>query len=623
MEPKGNNKDGKKKLKFWNKLKEYVTGWFPIKKQDNFAAFLQYPFVRYAIIAALVIIALQVQVAPITDFRLRIVLMGFCILASLLISLVTFSNAETKEQKILRIDDYHEELKRTIRNIKSVGNFDQIRHRIVAKKIELNQLVRERAEEGKITSVSTELSKLQEEFAKFADDATFAQVIPIDDEGEEYIQKTKDDGSPIDKESISLKNVKNKIVKLKNDKREVETKLVTENFMPFVGFLSLAALFSIMAISETTLWLIIDKADSPYFFTISRVIFLITLVMVGYYLQDSRTQIEKTDKGVKFFRSKPYAIVSRGPRLALKPFVDIEEISTEVQRYDLEPFQAKIADWRDSKNTKTSSKRSQTVNFNVSILFHIERPIDAITELGKKFSNILFKLRGNPESKDPKEKLGIIGDHVQSFIRSFCAEWIRSLDEAYQVQEDIAADLRESLKENLEYLGIRIDNVFVTNVRGVKEVEEARNEREIATIKRDEAEVEKEITILKSEATAEETKNLGFAKAAVDKNLGFAKAAVEKEVGKKGAEVIAMEIKAKIRALTSISPDAKTKALDVVPLILPLLLGDKVLPKIAEGLQGMNLSIYALSDVRKAIQEMLGSKIGSFLGAGSGTGGKS
>jgi len=611
------------------KLYNLLRAWIGIRREDSLPAFTQYPFVRYAIMALVTFMLMLIDFWIFSSYGWRLLILIIWIALAIGISIKAFSGAETKELLLSRIDTYHQYLKRGIRKIKAKGNYDQLRRKVLSFKMELNQKIRNHDTEEAITEANRKLIAAQEELLNFENQSQFLDIdvaVTNENDRNNYSLKThiREEGEApqVIRSAASLKKVKSLIDELKDCKRDAENRLVSENFMPFVGFLCIFGLFAVLALTDMTIALITQDYSSPLYFTAARALFMLMIIGLAYYIQKSRLQVEKTDIGVKFFKSKPYAIVSRGPRLALYPFVDIADISTEVQRYDMESFKAKIADWSDQQTGQTK-KRSQVVHFDVSILFHIERPIDAITELGKNFDLIIKQLRGDPKGKSERERLGIIGDHVQSFIRSFVAEWIQSLDDAYQVQHDMASDLAESLKENLEYLGIRIDNVFVTDVRGEQKIEDARNQREIANIRRDQAEVDRETTIINAEGKAGETQKLGFAQAEVDQKKGFAQAAVNREIGKREAEVLEMQIKAKIRAITSIDPQAKQQALKAVPLLLPMILGENVIPKTAEALGNTKFNIFAISDVRKAFEDVLGPIANLFGGNPTNTGGES
>ncbi len=518
-----------------------------------------------------------------------------------------YLGAELKEIEIVDLITSHEKKKREIRRLKKTCGYDKLRRNVLRKKLNVSRVIRENRgsndpdADDKILQAETELEKAEEELAK----------IELG-EGE---TKSK------------LETIKDDIDAIKSKRKDIEKRMVLDHLMPFASAMVLAVVLVLFFVST---FLSSDNQTDGFLWS-SRALFGGLVVCLCWYLWVSRTAVTITNRGLKFFRSKFYAEITRGPRLALKWLVHIASISTEVQRYDMKPIEAKIADRKGS----TGGKHSQVIYVDVYYLYHIEKTLDAVTELGGDMIAIKLKLEGSGKAEVidgvTKYDEGIIGALLSSYVREFIAEEIETLDEGYQVRDDLASELKKILMDHAEYLGIRIDNVFVTDVKGTKEIETARNKREEANIEKETAVVRAEEKVEVAKRTATEKQTIADAEAGVKLKIGTAEADVvllkgtaeakaNQLLGEAEAAVILAQLTAKINAITNIDPAAKTQALKAVPFLLPILLGEKVIPETAQALNGLKLNVFAFSDLQKAFKDTLG-PLFSLFGGDSDSGG--
>jgi len=486
-------------------------------------------------------------------------LLGVCFVSAVVLALIHYWNAPRREEELLVTVGEHEVLKRNLRKSKKELGYNKQRRRVLAKMIQHAEKVRNFLSSSKI-----------DEFEE-------KELKPVEKE-----MKKVNDG---------LEPIKNDITAIKESRYKLEKFLVGQCYMPFVALLIFSVIFLVF------LFISLTFKDAQTFEWLTRGFYSVIIMFGVYYILSSRVDVTSTDRGVKSFRDKLYGVVTRGQRLAYRGLVSIIEITTEVQRYDMAPIKAKIADRPDQPK---KPKHSQAVFFDASILFHLERPIDAITELGPDMKAIFKKLTGSEDLKKrakPKEgdMIGIITDLVSSYIREFIAEWVYTLDAAYQIRDELEVELSDLLKEDLEYLGIRIDSVFITDVRGTDEIEKARNEREQADVDRGKATIVADTVIETARGKAVEKEKIGKAEAYVVECMGGAEANIAK-----------LKIIAKIEGITSIDESTKQIAIKAVPLLMAAEFGKEIIPSVAQAFGNTTFNVFAIAEIKEAVEKVLG-----------------
>ncbi|XOU93951.1 MAG: SPFH domain-containing protein [Candidatus Kerfeldbacteria bacterium] len=304
-------------------------------------------------------------------------------------------------------------------------------------------------------------------------------------------------------------------------------------------------------------------------------------------------------QAIKFFLGRAYMIVFRGRRLRIPFLMKFIKFPTIRQFFNVPIDKAWL-----------TGDEPQTVESDTTVVWWIEKPLDVITNLGRDFEKIKEKLEGKLEG-DSKHK-GMISASAGDAIRSFMADpnKIPDLMEALRSRDPLSELIITTLTKDIGYMGIGFE---------MSKIPDINPEKDVADQIKQEAAAKRAIKANEQLAKALVAKAVGEKKAAIEAAEGKAKSTIltgeadadaRLKMGEADVKVIKITLETQIEAISSLEDKESAKA--VLPFIYALLLGEKSVPEVAKALQGLNLNIWAIPEIKN----ILGPLAGLFHGFG-------
>ncbi|HHE64849.1 MAG TPA: hypothetical protein ENL09_02390, partial [Bacteroidetes bacterium] len=386
-----------------------------------------------------------------------------------------------------------------------------------------------------------------------------------------------------DNPEIQIQGVK----KIKTDIKTKEKNLVRQYAMPMVSAIVFFVIFVLYLIATK-----IDKSGNfvdgwTLVLTISLGIIFATIATLSHEVVEEDTQ------AIKMFLHKAYQRVGRGDRTVIPGIMSLRKFPTTRQFFDLPPDPAWI----------TGTKEPQRVKSDLTIVWWIDEAYNAISTLGLDFSIIKKKLEGDPDKENDR---GMIRASAGEAIRAYMADpnKVGGLMKALQSRESLGEAVLQTLTDDIGYMGIGFELSKVPDIipqeQVAKEIDGEAAANRAITHNEKAAKALVAAAVGKKLAEIEDAK----AKSKTIELTGAAEASKRLAMGSSEANIVGLTLKAQIDNIADLEDKEGAKA--ALPIIYALLVGDKSIQEAFKALQGMNLNIVAIPELKNILGPLAG-----------------